>query len=555
MDTTLYRNLFSRLSEPIFIVSSDGRLIDANRRLDIFLGYEMDSVKKMKVTQLLTARSADRLRDILMATAPPEERKEKLTLKRSDGTSISRDINILSIRNSTGENVFCFLVPIGIEENQWLGDIFDISHLEERIPGNLFNEVLLALRPETGADADEQEKPVEAMISAPLPSDFKKPTIPGMDHDETDGRYMDGLLGEGPLTYTQEGIIATDLNGIITEVNMAFKLMMGAQIALRKPDIQPERNAIREVLPALGPAHDTDTGTGVDGPAEKELTSRTGTSEDIGNPGTHGPSGKDGTLETPEPVDDPVPTGPPGRNVSISTELAEHVESREASSTEADEDAEMIKGRPLRDFIAPGHKENLDRVILELTGPRSVISINMEMVRFDNSLISVKLDASTMTEAGGKVNGLLVVVQKTESRNLGGVEEGKLQLPPIMRHPVVKKVANLVREGVVITDISGNITGIDTDMEKILGTLSETVQGSNVLGVFTANERERATSIIERIRTEKGAEGQGFSLLQESGDNVKAVLKGTLIEDPDGSQVGMMLWIRIPAARDDGSKK
>jgi len=534
MGDDLYRNLFSRLTEPIIVVSSDGTIVDANESFDVFLGYEDKGVVGMSVTSLFTGESVDLLRKILRDGAVSWERTEELTLRRHDETSISRSVKVLAVENSKKEKVFCFLIPIGIDKCPWLGDIFDISGLEENMPEELFNEVLLALKPGPIPRPGRKAGASGALVHAPLPSDFIKPSVPGVGED---GRYIDGLRGQSPLTYSSEGIISTDPQGIITEVNNAFLFMIGyddAPNAFKEP-APPVTSSTP--LPALEPARvpvgrempEGDPGSGAldDGLAAK-VDALAAIVDELAAKKDGMPMGGEITS----PGEQPPSTGPDSKDTASGADAG-------ASGDSA------IKGRPLRDFFSPGHKEDLERIISGLKGPHSVVSIRTELVHRDNSVIPVKLDASTMGEERDSLDGFLMVVQKVETRDLGAPPPVMAQLPPMAPHPVILEVANLVKEGVVITDIEGRITGINTAMEEIIGKVSENLQDQSILAVFSEDDKQRVESVINGIRTSGGAEGQRFHLLHESGSSLEAVLKGSLIEDPDGSQVGMMLWIVV----------
>jgi len=472
MDDSIYRNIFSKLKEPILILGPGGEIIDANHSLEVLLGYDEGILPGKDIGFILAEEAARSFTETFEESEEPMERKEEFTLKREDGTSFVRNIHIFSIKDEAGI-VYCFQIPIGIGQQSWLGDIFDLSESAQK---DMYDDVMLALAGPAQAEPEAQAEPQksEALIPAPIPDEFKQPELHGPGEERESERKI-----KSGISWGKEGIIATDIYGNITEYNKAFLAMIG--ISDTTSDTSPE-------IPFY--------------------------------PGK--PDAADGTADI------------------ASTALSSEVKTGSASPK-----GERILGRSLKDFLAPAHESDMESVFKKLRRDTTVVTIKTVLYNTNKFEIPITLNATPMKDAGNNVLGFIMVMQRQKPKE---PEPGFTSPPERLRlapHPIVKKVANLIKEGVVITNIVGIITGINSAMEDILGVESVAMQGQFTGKLFPEEERKRASSFIRTVESTGGALDQRFRLVLGDGSTVSALLDGSLIEDPDGGKVGMMLVVRV----------
>lgn len=478
MDDSIYKNIFSKLKEPILILGSNGKIIDANHSLEVLLGYDEKILPGKDIDFILAGEADGSLIETFEGSEKQIGTKEEFTLRREDGTTFVRNIHIFSSKDDTGNTVYCFQIPVGIGQHSWLGDIFDLSESGQK---DMYDDVMLALAGPTQAEPETHVEPQmsEALIPAPIPDEFKQPELHGAAEQKESERKIKSIISWG-----REGIISTDVYGNITEYNKAFLTMIG----------------IPGSTEGIGPEKPTYTGK---------------------------PDVTDGTMDI------------------ASTALSSEVKSISAPS-----ESERIIGRSLRDFLAPGHESDMEPVFKKLRRDVSVVTIKTVLYNINRFEIPITLNATAMKDAGNKVLGFIMVMQRQKQKE---TEPGFTSPPERLRlapHPIVKKVANLIKEGVVITNIVGIITGINSAMEGILGMESVDLQGQFTGKLFPEDERKRASSFIRTIESAGEALDQRFRLVVGGGSTISVLLDGSLIEDPDGGKVGMMLVVRVESDRD-----
>ncbi len=473
MDDSIYRNIFSKLKEPILILGPGGEIIDTNHSLEVLLGYDEGILPGKDIEFILADEAARSITETFEESDEPMERKEEFTLLREDGTSFVRNIQIFSIKDEAGSIVYCFQIPIGIGQHSWLGDIFDLSESAQK---DMYDDVMLALAgpAQTEPEAHVEPQMSEALIPAPLPDEFKQPELHGSNEEKEIERKIKSVISWG-----REGIIATDIYGNITEYNKAFLTMIGiddtAEDTSPKIPIYPGR-----------------------------------------------PDATEGTADV------------------ASTALSSEVKNGPASP-----EGERILGRSLKDFLAPGHESDMESVFKKLRRDVTVVTMKTVLYNINKFEIPITLNATPMKDAGNNVLGFIMVMQRQKQKE---PEPGFTSPPERLRlapHPIVKKVANLIKEGVVITNIVGIITGINSAMEDILGMESVAMQGQFTGKLFPEEERKRASSFIRTVESTGEALDQRFRLVLGDASTVSALLDGSLIEDPDGGKVGMMLVVRV----------
>jgi len=438
IDATIYRNIFSRLMEPICIVDSSASIIDVNYSMEILLGYDVGELAGKPMASLLTYESAMKTKKILMETEIISERTEEFTLKRNDDTSIVRNIKIFSVPDYQGKRIFCFQIPLLAQKYSWVGDIF-VTDEELYDPDALLGDMMSSFV--TGYPASS-----EALVPAPLPHEFVQP-VPIYREAEELTREMDELMKTfGPPP--DEGLVITDAEGRITEHNDYFLKMTGL------PDQTKE--------------------TGSEGLGEKE----------------------------------------------------------------------KVVGRYFGEFLASDHMEDFEAVLKSLKGHASVEGVKTVFESADNKSFPVALNGITIKDDNAAIMGFILVIQKIE---VMGVIRNLLQLPPgpsLEIPPVVKSVVDLVKEGIVVTDSDGIITGLNYIMEEIIERKSADMQGKEMLQLFPEEDWKRASSIIENVESEGKVENHKFRLIKGDSSIIPTVLDWSLIEDVDGTAVGMMLVVR-----------
>ncbi|MDP6155756.1 MAG: PAS domain S-box protein [Candidatus Thermoplasmatota archaeon] len=205
---------------------------------------------------------------------------------------------------------------------------------------------------------------------------------------------------------------------------------------------------------------------------------------------------------------------------------------------------EKVVGRYFGDFLATDHKDDFEEVLKSLRGNSSVGGIKTVFASLDDKNFPVALNGITIRDENADILGFILVIQKIE---VMGVRRARLQLsggPSLDTPPIVKSVVDLVKEGIVVTDIKGIITGLNSYMEEIIVQKSSYMQGKTMLQLFPEEDRERASLIIKNIESEGKVENHEFRLITGDGAVIPAILDWSLIEDEDGTGVGMMLVVR-----------
>ena len=205
---------------------------------------------------------------------------------------------------------------------------------------------------------------------------------------------------------------------------------------------------------------------------------------------------------------------------------------------------EKLVGRYFGDFLTTDHKEDFEKVLESLKGNAPVEGVKTVFASLDNKHFPVALNGITIKDNNAAIMGFILVIQKIV---VMGVRRTQLLLPEVPSldaPPVVKSVVDLVKEGIVVTDIGGIITGLNSYMEEIIDRKSTEMQGKEMLQLFPEEDRERASSIIENIESEGKVENHQFRLITGDGSVIPAILDWSLIEDIDGTGVGMMLVVR-----------
>jgi len=228
IDAVIYRNIFTRLMEPICIVGTDRIIIDANESLEIILGLEENSLIGKEIGSFFTEESKEMLNDILKEGKGRTERMIELGLRRNDGTYIHRKIKFFSVKDSDNEDIFCLQIPIMAPKYPWLGDIFDMSGGTR--PEGMLDEAISSLQGEIADAASHSSKRIdplrsEAMVVAPIPTEYTQPVPVSMGPQQL-VNDIDELL-RSLSAWSDEGMVTTDPDGKITSHNDSFRDWIG----------------------------------------------------------------------------------------------------------------------------------------------------------------------------------------------------------------------------------------------------------------------------------------------------------------------------------------
>ena len=437
IDAVIYRNIFTRLMEPICIIGADRIIINANESLELLIGHEEKSLIGKEVGSIFTEESLELLDMILGEGQETKEWIEEFKLRRTDGTSIIRNIKIFSVKDSHDADIFCLQIPVIAQKDPWLSDIFDLS--KGKYPEGLFDGPISTLQGEM-SDVTEpfsskiEPRNSEALAEAPIPAEFTQP-IPVSIGSRRLVNDIDELL-RSLSVWSDEGMVTTDTDGKITSHNDTFREWVGYN-------------------------------------------------------------------------------------------------------------AEEIDKKPIIEFLGEEYRGDMERIIEGLSKGESIKGIRSELVHKDRSKWFITLNAMAIKDGKEEISGFIVIMQKA-----GAMGRQKILLklpvgPSLDNPPVVKSVVDLVKEGIVVTDVNHAITGLNSVMEEIIGIRSRKRRGKDLLKLFPSLEREWAAEIIKRIEEQGEIEKQPVSLLHGNGSSIPANIDGSLIEDPNGGKVGIMLVVRV----------
>ncbi len=214
------------------------------------------------------------------------------------------------------------------------------------------------------------------------------------------------------------------------------------------------------------------------------------------------------------------------------------------AESEKQREKDKVAGKYFGDFLAADRKDDFEEILKSLRGTASVEGIKTVFTSLDGKNFPVALNGITIKDENADILGFILVIQKIE---VMGVRRDNLQLssaPSLDIPPVVKSVVELVKEGIVVTDTNGTITGLNSYMEEIIDRKSADLQAKEMLELFPEEDRERASLIIENIESEGKVENHEFRLITGNGSVISVMLDWSLIEDIDGTGVGMMLVVR-----------
>jgi PAS domain S-box-containing protein len=124
-----YRSLFEQMHDGIFIMSLDGRIINANQRAADMLGYTIGELQTLTVsdTSMQQEESMDVARRLLAGEhIPPYER----IFRRKDGSRFPVEINVELIKDDRGQPFYIQSVARDITERKRMQD--ELSQNEQR---------------------------------------------------------------------------------------------------------------------------------------------------------------------------------------------------------------------------------------------------------------------------------------------------------------------------------------------------------------------------------------------------------------------------------------